>query len=241
MYQEIYLDNKLRIVLLKNTDIHTVNIGFFIGVGSKNADSLHNYGCAHFLEHMLFKGTKNISASKLAEILDDLGGYANAYTNNEFTVFYNKVLREDAKKALDIFYEMIFNNSLKKEDIEKEKKVINEEINIYEDEPLSLILEEFSKNLFKGNGLANSILGEKEYVKDMNKKILSDFHKKYYSPQNIILVITGNYNEGFIEYTKVKLNGLRSFLLPANEEEEKINNFGFKLMKRKNYLRYILL
>ena len=232
MYQEIHLNNKLRIVLLKSTDIHTVNIGFFIGAGSKNADSLHNYGCAHFLEHMFFKGTKNISTSKLAEILDDLGGYANAYTNNEFTVFHNKVLREDAKKALDIFYEMIFNNSFKKEDIEKEKKVINEEINMYEDEPSSLILEEFSKNLFKGNGLGNSILGEKEYVKDMNKKILSDFHKKYYSPQNIILVITGNYNEGFIEYTKDKLNGLRSFLLPANEEEEKINNFGFKLYEK---------
>lgn len=233
MYKEINLDNKLKLILLKNKNIHTVNIGIFIGAGAKDEDTFHNYGCAHFLEHMMFKGTENISATEIAEALDDLGGYGNAYTNNEFTVFYNKVLQEDSFKAVDILYDMLFNSTMDEDEIEKEKKVIVEEINMYEDEAGSFILEEFSKNLFSRQGLGNSILGEKKYVKKINKKILLNFYQQHYVPEKMVVVVTGNYNEKLIGYLKRKFSALESAeqQLEVNKKVI-INNFSFALHEK---------
>lgn len=235
MYKETTLKNKLKILSYKIDSSFTTNIGIFVKSGTKNEIN-ENYGCAHFLEHMLFKGTKRRSAKDLAEIIDGIGGVINAYTTHEFTAFYTKTLKEEADTALDVLYDMLFHSLFDKAEIEKEKKVILEEINMYEDDPNSFIQEEFSKNIFKNNELGYSILGDKKLIKKINKEILLKYHTTHYRPENMIIAITGNFDEKLIDLIKK----LFSFEVePVTEEmlESKgalSNNFGVKVFEREN-------
>lgn len=235
MYKETTLNNKLKILSYKIDSSFTTNIGIFIKSGTKNEIN-ENYGCAHFLEHMLFKGTKRRTAKDIAEIIDGIGGVINAYTTHEFTAFYTKTLKEEADTALDVLHDMLFNSLFDKEEIEKEKKVILEEINMYEDDPNSFIQEEFSKNIFKNNELGYSILGDKKLIKKINKEILLKYYKAHYRPENIIIAITGNFDEKLIDLIKkhfsfeVELQE-ENFL---NEKENYSNEFGIKIFEREN-------
>lgn len=235
MYKEITLKNKLKILSYKIDSSFTTNIGIFIKSGTKNEINV-NYGCAHFLEHMLFKGTKRRTAKDIAEIIDGIGGVINAYTTHEFTTFYTKTLKEEAETALDVLYDMIANSLFDKEEIEKEKKVILEEINMYEDDPNSFIQEEFSKNIFKNNELGYSILGDKKLIKKINKEILIDYFKTHYRPENMIITITGNFDDELIDL----IQKLFSHEVEAQEEIEFSNtdnlghDFGIKIFERDN-------
>ncbi len=235
MYKEITLKNNLKILSYKIDSSFTTNIGIFIKSGTKN-EMNENYGCAHFLEHMLFKGTKRRSAKDIAEIIDGIGGVINAYTTHEFTAFYTKTLKEEADTALDVLHDMLFHSLFDKEEIEKEKKVILEEINMYEDDPNSFIQEEFSKNIFKNNELGYSILGDKKLIKKITKDILLKYYSTHYRPENIIIAITGNFDDELIDLIK------KSFSFQVEERQEYSlvteegfsNNFGVKVFEREN-------
>ncbi|KAF0091184.1 MAG: peptidase M16 domain-containing protein [Fusobacteria bacterium] len=235
MYKETTLKNNLKVLSYKIDSSFTTNIGIFIKSGTKNEIN-ENYGCAHFLEHMLFKGTKRRSAKDIAEIIDGIGGVINAYTTHEFTAFYTKTLKEEADTALDVLYDMLFHSLFNKEEIEKEKKVILEEINMYEDDPNSFIQEEFSKNIFKNNELGYSILGDKKLIKKINKAILLKYYTTHYRPENMIIAVTGNFDERLIDLIKK----LFSFQVePVQEEllESKgvlSENFSVKVFEREN-------
>ena len=235
MYTETTLKNKLKILSYKIDSSYTTNIGIFIKSGTKNEINV-NYGCAHFLEHMLFKGTKRRSARDIAEIIDGIGGVINAYTTHEFTTFYTKTLKEEAETALDVLYDMITNSLFDREEIEKEKKVILEEINMYEDDPNSFIQEEFSKNIFKNNELGYSILGDKKLIKKISKEILIDYFSAHYRPENMIITVTGNFDESLIETIKK----LFSYETDKNEKiiienaENAGHDFGVKIFERDN-------
>lgn len=235
MYKETTLKNKLKILSYKIDSSFTTNIGIFIKSGTKNEIN-ENYGCAHFLEHMLFKGTKRRSAKDIAEIIDGIGGVINAYTTHEFTAFYTKTLKEEAETALDVLFDMLFHSLFDKEEIEKEKKVILEEINMYEDDPNSFIQEEFSKNIFKNNELGYSILGDKKLIKKINKAILLKYYATHYRPENMIIAVTGNFDERLIDLIK-KLFSFQVEPVPEELLESKgvlSENFGVKVFEREN-------
>lgn len=235
MYKETTLKNKLKILSYKIDSSFTTNIGIFIKAGTKNEINV-NYGCAHFLEHMLFKGTKRRSAKDIAEIIDGIGGVINAYTTHEFTAFYTKTLKEEADTALDVLYDMLFHSLFDTEEIEKEKKVIIEEINMYEDDPNSFIQEEFSKNIFKNNELGYSILGDKKLIKKIKKEILLKYHSTHYRPENMIIAVTGNFDEKLIDLIKklfsFEVEPQQEYLLESKGELS--NNFGVKVFEREN-------
>ncbi|MDD2371381.1 MAG: pitrilysin family protein [Firmicutes bacterium] len=235
MYNERILDNNLKILSYKIDSSFTTNIGIFIKSGTKNEINI-NYGCAHFLEHMLFKGTKKRTAKDIAEEIDGIGGIINAYTTHEFTAFYTKTLKEEAITALDVLFDMLTNSLFDGDEIEKEKKVILEEINMYEDDPNSFIQEEFSKNIFKDTELGYSILGDKKLIKKINKNILLEYFNTHYRPENMVITVTGNFNDGLINLIE-KLFTDNFLIREANAIENKLtpsHNFGVKIFERDN-------
>lgn len=236
MYKETTLKNRMKILSYKIGSSFTTNIGIFIKSGTKNEIN-QNYGCAHFLEHMLFKGTKRRTAKDIAEIIDGIGGVINAYTTHEFTAFYTKTLKEEADTAIDVLHDMLFHSLFDNEEIEKEKKVILEEINMYEDDPNSFIQEEFSKNLFKDNELGYSILGDKNLIKKINKEILLKYYEDHYRPENMIVAVTGNFDEKLINSIEKYFSLEKEEVLintPIDENVEFSNDFGIKVFEREN-------
>ena len=168
--------------------------GIFVKVGTRN-ETKDNFGCAHFLEHMFFKGTSTKTDRELAESIDEIGGIINAFTSHDYTCFYSHSLSEDCSCAYDIVSDMLLNSLFNKDKIEKEKKIIFEEMNMYKDEPRDLVLETFTEKLFIGTPLSNNILGTVESLRLINQNKLLDFFNKYYRPENIIIVLIGNFNE----------------------------------------------
>ncbi|AMP20412.1 hypothetical protein AZF37_03820 [endosymbiont 'TC1' of Trimyema compressum] len=186
--------NGLTVIKSLIPDSLSAVFGVFVKAGTRN-ETKDNFGCAHFLEHMFFKGTATKTGRELAESMDEIGGIINAFTSHDYTCFYSHSLSEDCSYAYDVISDMLLNSLFDKGEIEKEKKVIFEEMNMYEDEPGGLVVETFTKKLFVGTPLSNSILGTVESLKSINQEKLLDFFNKYYRPENIIIVLAGHFNE----------------------------------------------
>lgn len=193
MYNKITLKNGLRVVIEEVPHIRSVTMGLWIKAGSSNEKKSNN-GVSHFIEHMLFKGTKNRTAKDLAETIDNIGGQLNAFTAKECTCYYARVLDTHLDIAVDVISDMLFNSKFDEEDIAKEKKVVLEEINLYDDTPEEVVHDLISKAIFENNSLGFPILGQAKTLEDMNKKDIIDYFNKYYVPQNAVISIVGNIN-----------------------------------------------
>jgi len=174
MIKKHTLDNGLRIVMEKIDYVKSASIGIWVNVGSYNENEETN-GLSHFIEHMLFKGTKNRKANEIAEEIDNLGAQMNAYTSKECTSFYVKVLEENINEALDILSDMFFNSLFSPEEIEKEISVVIEEIKMYEDSPEDIVYDKLSEIIFNDSPIAFNILGTEKNLKTFT----SDKVKKY--------------------------------------------------------------
>lgn len=206
MINKYTLDNGLRIVTEKIDYVKSASIGIWVKVGSNNEDEETN-GLSHFIEHMLFKGTKNRKANKIAEDIDNLGGQINAFTGKECTCFYVKVLDENIEEAVDILSDMFFNSLFEQEEIEKEISVVIEEIKMYEDSPEDIVHDKLSEIVFHNSPMAYNILGTEENIKTFNSEKVKDYMKKNYSPFNTVIAIAGNFDEEkFIELIKLKFD-----------------------------------
>lgn len=233
MQKDIRYPNGLRVVAYQLDSSFSTNIGIFVKAGTSSERS-ENYGCAHFLEHMLFKGTAKRTALDIAEAIDGIGGIINAYTTHEYTAFYTRSLIEDAPLALDVLFDMLTASSLDAVEIEKEKKVILEEINMYEDDPGSLVVEEFSKRLFKGSPLGTTILGDKKLLPKMTREILVRYYKEHYRPDKMILVVTGNFGEGLLRTIGETFGSLTPEDAPEGREEkaDRARPFGIRIIEK---------
>jgi predicted Zn-dependent peptidase len=158
MIKKHTLDNGIRIVMEKIDYVRSASIGIWVNVGSNNENEETN-GLSHFIEHMLFKGTKNRKANEIAEEIDSIGGQLNAFTSKECTCFYVKVLDENIKEAVDILSDMFFNPLFSQEEIDKEISVVIEEIKMYEDSPEDLVHDKLSEIIFNDSPMAYNILG----------------------------------------------------------------------------------
>ncbi|MDR3288227.1 MAG: insulinase family protein, partial [Peptococcaceae bacterium] len=144
MFQKITLPNGIRIITEEIDHVRSVAVGLWIGAGSR--DEKEGYeGISHFIEHMFFKGTKQRTAKDLAESLEAVGGQLNAFTTKEYTCYYAKVLDEDLDLAIDVLSDMFFHSLFDEKEIEKEKRVVIEEVKMYEDSPDELIHDLFSE------------------------------------------------------------------------------------------------
>lgn len=191
MFQKELLKNGIRIVTEEIPYVNSVSIGLWIKAGSRY-ESIENNGISHFIEHMLFKGTKKRSAKEIANSIDKIGGQLNAFTSKECTCLYAKVLDAHFDIALDVLADMFFNSNFDHEDIEKEKGVVLEEINMYEDSPEDLVHDLFSQTVWSGNSLGMPVLGTESSLGNLKREKILDYFNNNYIPQNIVISVVGN-------------------------------------------------
>ncbi len=189
--------NGLRIVLENIPSVRSVTIGIWVLTGSRNETKMNN-GISHFLEHMFFKGTDTRSAQEIAEAFDSIGGQINAFTSKEYTCFYAKVLDTHKDYALEILADMFFNSSFDEEEMEREKKVVYEEIKMYEDTPDDIVHDLLARASFGDHPLGYPILGTEEHLKSFSPEDLRNYVEQRYTPDNVVISVAGNVDESFM-------------------------------------------
>ncbi len=185
------LPNGLRVITERMVHVRSVSVGFWIDSGSR-CETPEQNGLSHFIEHMLFKGTKNRSAEDIARSVDSIGGNLDAFTSKELVCFNTKVLDEHLPLAFDVLADLLLNPLFSEEDIEKEKGVILEEIKMDADNPDYLVHEIFSSNFWKDHPLGKPILGTRETVKRFDRAMIQQFYNDVYSPHNLLITAAGN-------------------------------------------------
>ncbi len=208
--QRATLPNGVRLVTESMPYVRSVSLGVWIGSGSRIEHGPEN-GISHFIEHMVFKGTKHRSAEDIARSVDSVGGGLDAFTSKELVSFNTKVLDEHLPLATDILADLVLNPVFRPEDIEKEKGVILEEIKMEADQPEFVLHEAFVSNFWKGHSLGKPILGTKETVKKFSRDALCEYFSRVYMPRNILITAAGNLNHDEIS----KLIGEKFSALPA--------------------------
>jgi predicted Zn-dependent peptidase len=186
-------DNGLSVLLEPIDGVVSVSVGLWIKSGSRN-ESEEQHGYAHFIEHMLFKGTKNYSARDIARIVDRVGGQHNAATNREYTCYYINVVSDHIELAMQLLAETFYDSLFDSTELDKEKNVVMEEIRMYEDAPDELIHDMFMENMLKGHPLSHPILGTHESIRATTRAKLTDFFQDQYRNDNVILAIAGNFD-----------------------------------------------
>jgi len=184
-------ENGLSVLLEPIESVVSVSVGLWIKKGSRN-ERENQYGYAHFVEHMLFKGTENYTAKELAQKIDRVGGQHNAATNREYTCYYINVVSDHLELALEILSDMYYNSLFDQEEIEKERNVIVEEIRMYEDTPDEFIHDYFMEKMMEGHPLSHSILGPVDGILGTDRENLITFYDEQYVNDNAILVIAGD-------------------------------------------------
>ena len=185
------LDNGLRILTERMTQVRSISIGVWLTRGSRH-EAAERGGIAHFVEHMLFKGTATRSAEDIAQAIDSIGGQLDAFTAKEYASYYIKVLDEHLPLALDILSDIVLNPAFSPDDIEREKKVVVEEIKMVEDTPDDLVHELFTQGFWENHPLGRPILGTRETVESFNADLLRDYFVNAYTPRNLIVSAVGN-------------------------------------------------
>ena len=171
--------------------VRSVSVGVWLTRGSRH-EPLEHGGIAHFVEHMLFKGTTSRSAQDIAQEVDCLGGHLDAFTSKEYAGYYIKVLDEHLPKAIDVLSDLVLNPAFAPADIEREKKVILEEIKMVEDTPDDLVHELFTQSFWDGHPLGRPILGSPESVDALTSDVLRTYFDGTYTAGNLVIVAVGN-------------------------------------------------
>jgi predicted Zn-dependent peptidase len=204
MVSKTVLDNGLRIITESLSHSRLTSVGIWVDVGSRDEHDLNN-GCAHFIEHMLFKGTPSRSARQIARELDVLGGTGNAFTSRENTCYYATVLDSHLPQLVDLLADIFLNSRFPVREIERERQVIQQEISMVEDTPDDHIHDLFAKLLWNNHPLGRTVLGTREVVAAMDAKKLRDHLRQFYTPDRVLIAAAGNLDhEDFVGLWKDK-------------------------------------
>lgn len=237
MYKKHVLENGLTIIGEEIPYVKSISLGVWINAGSRIEDEEIS-GVSHFIEHMLFKGTKNRTSKQLASEIDNLGGQINAFTSKECTCYYVKLLDSHIDIGIDVLSDMILNSKFNEDDLDKERSVIIEELKMYEDSPEDLAYDLLTENIYKNDPLGMNIIGTEESLNRLNREKLLDYFNKYYVPNNSVIAISGNFNfdeiinkieEKFKVWKKrdvnvdIKKAEFKSCFLTKNKDIEQVN------------------
>lgn len=205
MVEEIK-ENKLQPIKLRD-DIHlglenidtfrsvAVGIWFPVGAASENENHL---GISHFIEHLIFKGTRKYTSTRISEIFDTLGARTNAFTGKEYTCFYTHLISDYVERAFSLLSHLLTKPAFRKKDIKSEKNVVLQEIAMYEDSPHEQIHDYFARTIFNNSNLGNVILGSRESVSSLEKNDLKNFHFENYYLNKMVVTAAGNINKDFL-------------------------------------------
>ncbi len=192
------LSNGLRVVIEPIPSLRSVSFGIWVKNGSRNEQD-HNGGISHFIEHMLFKGTDRFSAAEIADTFDGIGGSVNAFTAREYTCYYVKVLDQHLPLAVDVLADMFFRSAFDKNELDKERNVILEEIAMYDDTPDDMVHDLIAKAAYGSHPLAYSILGTESNLNAMSSEHLQQFLNDRYHLGNVVISIAGNVTEQVVD------------------------------------------
>ena len=191
MFAKAVLDNGIRVVSQEMPDHRSVSLGIWVENGSRHESTREN-GISHFIEHLLFKGTERRSAAQIAEEMDAIGGVLNAFTAKEHTCYYAKILDEDLPLAIDLLTDIFLHSVFDRDEIERERSVILQEISQAEDTPDDYIHDLFSLDFFKDHPLARPICGSAETVNSFRRQDFLTFFKSRYRPRRVVVAAAGH-------------------------------------------------
>ncbi len=200
------LSNGFRIVTENMPGLESAAIGVWVGAGARH-ERVEQNGIAHFLEHLAFKGTKRRTALEIAEVIEDVGGYINAYTSREVTAYYARVLANDVPLALDVIADILLNPTFDENEIEIERGVILQEIGQALDTPDDVIFDWLQEEAYPDQPLGRTILGPTERVRHFSREDLSNFVAEHYGPGQMILSAAGAVDHDAIVREAEKLFG----------------------------------
>jgi len=195
MFRKEVLDNGLRVVTEKIPSVRSVSIGVWVDVGSRD-EQAGEEGLSHFIEHMVFKGTRRRTAEAISREIDALGGELNAFTSREGTTFYAKVLDEHVGQGIDLLADIFHDSRFDAQDITKEKQVVLEEIRMVEDDPEDYLHDLHTKNAFRTHPLGRPILGEVATIQALRRAQVLAFRKRHYRPSQVVISVAGNFSFG---------------------------------------------
>jgi len=193
------------------SSVRTIASGIWVRAGSVCEDEYNN-GVAHFLEHMIFKGTDKLSAFEIADTFESMGAAVNAFTGKENTCYYAKSTDEYGEKCFELMSSIFFDSTFDEDELEKERGVVVEEFNMYEDDTESICYDLLSTALYGKHPLGKSVLGTLENIKKLNRNDITQFINKFYTAKNIVISIAGN-----IDLEKAD-KWVRKYLLPRVKE-----------------------
>lgn len=235
------LPNGLRIVTEKIDSVKSISVGVWVKTGSRN-ETDKQAGVTHFLEHMLFKGTDRRTAYDIALSMESVGGYLNAFTSSEYTCYFARCVNTQMERALDVLSDMVLHPSFPEEEVEKEKKVVIEEMKMYRDSPDDYLFEEFSNRMFKGHELGRPILGFENTVSEFKREDLYNYMADRYVPGNMLVSVAGNVeHDKAVELVSDYLGGMPD--KPVNGTSQPLNGFKperLELTKSIEQTHYIL-
>ena len=185
------LSSGLRIVTEEISSVRSAAVGIWVNVGSRD-ETPAVAGASHFLEHLLFKGTKTRTALEISSSIESVGGEMNAFTGKEYTCFYARVIDTDLPMAIDVISDLITSSLVTAADVDAERKVVLEEIAMRDDDPSDLVHDLFSDTYYGDTQLGRSILGSGESIKNISRKSVYNYYKKRYTPQDIVVAVAGN-------------------------------------------------
>ena len=223
------LSNGIRLVLDYIPQVQSVSLGFWVGTGAVN--EVKEYaGISHFTEHMMFKGTPKRNFREIAQEIDSIGGQMDAFTGKETTCYYVRTIESGLKTAMDVFTDMLTNSLFDKKEMDRERKVIGEEIKMSRDAADDVAVETACELVFKGRAMGNSILGTPSSIKRITPDVMRAYVKDTYSRDKLVISVSGNFDEKQIEeYFSHKFSKYRKTQrIDASDELSKKYKQGYK-------------
>ena len=214
------LDNGLRVVTQNMPGLETVAMGIWNSIGGRDEVESNN-GVAHLLEHMAFKGTKTKNALQIAETIEDVGGYINAYTSKEVTAYHVRLLADDLHHGVDILTDILQNSTFAEDELNRERGVIIQEIGMYLDTPDDMIFDYWQEKAYPNQSMGRSILGKTDIIKNISREEVKGFMADNYNPKKMIISAAGKINhDQFVEMIK---NSCTNLPIGKSNNREKAN------------------
>lgn len=206
--QQTTLSNGLRVITAERPQIETISLGIWVNTGSA-AETYEDNGISHFIEHMVFKGTKKRSSLQISEDIENVGGATNAYTSRHFTCFYAKMLKNDAELAADVICDFITSPTFDEGEMVKEKEVVVQEIKQSNDAPDDLVFDFFQESAFPNQACGRTILGPIEHVRGFTAEQMRRYMKTHYAADHMVVVAVGNIKHGdFVKMIEDRMTGI---------------------------------
>ncbi len=240
-YRKSRLSSGLVVVTEELQYVESFSMGVFVNGGSR-LDMPEKTGTAHFIEHLIFRSSSFSSQKRISSMFDEIGAYVNAYTTKEYTSFHIRALKNHFKKAAGLLCNIISNCEFRSSNVEKERKIILEEIKLYQDDPDEIIFDAAEKLLYGNHPLGNPITGTKDTLHNININVLDKYYSDYYTPDNITISITGNItHNNAIDFLETLFNGNSSVRIRKRFVKPELNTGKELFLKKQVEQAYIML